>query len=210
MNYETSKRILDIIGAIFGIIIFSPVIFVTAIWIKLVSIDGPIFADAPKRVGKNGKLFFMYKLRSMWPKAHEKMLSDPILSKKYIENNYKLNPDPRLLPGAKFYRKTSIDEMPQFINVLKGEMSLVGPRAYLQSEIDQQLKKYPQAKPYMEILLSVKPGITGPWQVGGRSQIGFVDRVKMDSEYAKKRSLMYDIFIILKTPLAVLTSKGAY
>lgn len=210
MTYDFFKRLIDIIGGIVGLIIFSPLILITAIHIKRVSSDGPIFADAPKRVGKDGKLFFMYKLRSMWPNAHQKMLDDPVLKKKYIENNYKLNPDPRLLPGAKFFRKVSIDEMPQFLNVIKGEMSIVGPRAYLQAEIEQQLEKFPEAKPYMSDLLSVKPGITGPWQVGGRSEIGFLERVKMDSEYAKKRSLMYDILIILKTPLAVLTSKGAY
>lgn len=210
MLYDFSKRILDIVGSIVGIILFSPIMLLTALWIKIVSFDGPIFADIPNRVGKNGKPFFMYKFRSMWPNAHEKMLADPVLSKLYYANNYKLDPDPRLLPGAAFYRKASIDEMPQFFNVLKGEMSLVGPRAYFDHEVIEQVERYPEAKPYMEALLTTKPGITGPWQVGGRSAIGFLERVKIDAEYAKKRSLLYDMVIILKTPLAVLTSKGAY
>lgn len=210
MLYDFSKRILDIVGSIVGIILFSPIMLFTALWIKIVSPGGPVFADAPKRVGKNGKEFFMYKFRSMWPGAHEKMLADPVLSKKYRENNYKLDPDPRLLPGAKVYRKTSIDEMPQFFNILKGEMSIVGPRAYLKAEVKEQLEKYPEANQYMDTLLTTKPGLTGPWQVGGRSQIGFLERVKIDAEYAKKRSILYDVLIILKTPLAVLTSKGAY
>jgi len=210
MFYDFTKRLIDIFGAIIGIILFSPIMLLTALWIKIVSFDGPVFADTPNRVGKNGKPFFMYKFRSMWPNAHQKMLADPVLSKRYFENNYKLDPDPRLLPGAWFYRKVSIDEMPQFFNVLLGQMSIVGPRAYLDHEVEEQLSRFPEARKYMDKALTVKPGITGPWQVGGRSQIGFLDRVKIDAEYAKQRSIMYDLIIILKTPLAVLSSKGAY
>jgi len=210
MLYDFTKRLIDILGAVVGIILFSPIMLVTAIWVKMVSPDGPIFADTPKRVGQNGQLFIMYKFRSMWPNAHAKMLADPVLSKRYFDNNYKLDPDPRLMPGAKFYRKVSIDEMPQFFNVLKGEMSIVGPRAYLDHEVKEQLERFPDARKYMDDLLTTKPGITGPWQVGGRSEIGFVDRVKIDAKYAKTRSILYDLLIILKTPLAVLSSKGAY
>src|SRR5688500_17173616 len=100
--YDITKRLLDILGALVGIVLFSPIMLVLSVWIKLVSPDGPVFADIPLRSGKFGKPFFMYKFRSMYPGAHEKMLADPVLSKLYRENSYKLDPDPRLIPGANF------------------------------------------------------------------------------------------------------------
>lgn len=203
---------MDIFGAIVGIILFSPIIIGVSIWIKLVSPEGPIFADIPERSGKKGKSFKMFKFRSMIPNAHDFLLNDPKLHKKYLDNSYKLEPeeDPRLLPGAIFIRKFSIDEFPQFFNVLKGNMSIVGPRAYYIFELKDQAKKYPEAVPYIQELKKIKPGITGPWQVGGRSQVGFVDRVKMDANYADKRSLMYDLLVVIKTPFAMISAKGAY
>lgn len=210
--YDVGKRILDIVGSIFGIILFSPLLLLTAVWVKIVSPEGPVFADIPLRVGKNGKLFRMYKFRSMIPNAHEYLLKHPQLHKKYMEGNYKIESekDPRLIKGAIFFRKSSIDEMPQFFNVLIGNMSMVGPRAYFDFEIKEQCMRYPESKPFMERLLQTKPGITGPWQVGGRSEIGWVERVRMDAEYTGRRSLLYDLLIILKTPLVVLKGKGAY
>ena len=210
MLYEVGKRIIDIFGAIVGIILFSPLMVFGVLLVKIFSPTGPVFADIPDRVGKNGKTFKMYKFRSMWSGAHEKMLSDPILSKVYKDNNYKLDPDPRIFPGGMFLRKSSIDEMPQFFNVLKGEMSIVGPRAYFPDELKEQSEKFPETYPYIEKLLKVKPGLTGPWQVGGRSSVGFVERVRMDAKYASKRSLLYDLMIILRTPFALLSGKGAY
>ncbi len=208
--YTFSKRIIDIFGAIVGIVLFSPIMLCTALWIKMVSPEGTVFADTPPRVGKDKKPFRMFKFRSMIPNAHEWLLQHPDWYKKYQENDYKLDPDPRLLPGAKFYRKTSIDELPQFFNVLMGDMSLVGPRAYYFFEIDERIKKYPQSEKHLDAAMKAKPGITGPWQVGGRSQVNFVDRAKLDASYAKRRSIMYDLLIILKTPLAVLSSRGAF
>ncbi len=210
--YEFIKRAIDIVGSIFGIILFSPILIGMAIWVKLVSPEGPIFADIPDRVGKNKKPFRLLKFRSMIPNAHEVMLKHPELHKKYIENNYKIeaHEDPRLLPGAAFYRKVSFDELPQFFNVLKGEMSLVGPRAYYFFEIDEQTERYPETKKYIDVVMSIKPGVTGVWQTSGRSEIGFVDRVKLDATYARRRSILYDLLVILKTPLVVLSSKGAY
>ena len=123
---------------------------------------------------------------------------------------FKSKKDPRITKFGSFLRKSSIDETPQFFNVLRGEMSLVGPRAYFPAELIEQGEKYPEAKPYIEELKTVKPGITGPWQVGGRAQIEFVDRAKMDAGYAHKRSLVYDLLIILKTPFAMISAKGAY
>jgi lipopolysaccharide/colanic/teichoic acid biosynthesis glycosyltransferase len=204
MFYDIGKRVLDILGAIVGIILFAPIMIIAAIWVKAVSPEGPVFADIPVRSGKDGKPFFMYKFRSMFPGSHEKMLADPVLREEYVRNNYKLDPDPRLIPGAGLMRKISIDEMPQFFNVFLGQMSLVGPRAYYVHELEEQWDRFPEARKDIEKLKTVKPGITGPWQVGGRSEIGFVDRARIDGEYADKQSLLYDIGIIIKTPYAVI------
>jgi len=205
------KRIIDILGSLLGIVLFSPIMILTSIWIKIVSPSGPVLADIPNRVGKDKKPFRFYKFRSMYPNAHELLKKDAELYDKYVKNNYKLSADedPRLIKGGKFLRKSSIDETPQFFNVLKGEMSIVGPRAYYFDEIENQLKRFPEAKKYIDEVMKIKPGITGLWQVSGRSDIGFVDRVKLDAEYAKKMSLLYDLMIILKTPYVVLTGKGA-
>ncbi|MBI2414993.1 sugar transferase [candidate division WWE3 bacterium] len=200
---------MDIFGAIVGIILFSPLMVAAAILVKIVSPTGPILADIPLRSGKNGKPFFMYKIRSMFPGAHEQMLADPVLSEMHRAGGYKLDPDPRLIPGAKYLRKSSVDEMPQFFNILKGDMSLVGPRPYFVYELIEQYERYPEAQSYVDKLKTVKPGLTGPWQVGGRSELTFVERAKKDAEYANRRSLMYDLLIILKTPFAVISSKGA-
>lgn len=210
--YQISKRILDLLGAVFGIILFSPVMILTALWVKIVSPSGGIFADIPSRVGKDRKPFRFLKFRSMIPNAHNFMLNEPELYKKYVENNYKIDADedPRFLPGAKFIRKYSIDELPQFFNVLRGDMSIVGPRAYFFSEIDEQVVKYPEVKHLLGDVFSVKPGITGLWQVSGRSEIGFPDRVRLDATYAGKKSLLYDLILILKTPFVVITGKGAF
>lgn len=209
--YTFLKRLMDIVGSLLAIIAFSPILVATAIWIKKVSPNGPVFADLPKRVGKNKKPFRFLKFRSMIPNAHEILLKDPVLYKKYVDNNYKINAeeDPRIIKGGVFIRKYSIDELPQFFNVLKGEMSIVGPRAYYFFEIEEQEKRYPETSELIKRAVSVKPGITGPWQVSGRSLIGFVERVKLDADYANNRSILYDILIVIKTPYVVLTKKGA-
>lgn len=209
MLYDVGKRIIDIIGSIVGIVIFSPIMLLTAIWIKIVSPEGPVFADIPDRVGKGGTEFRMFKFRSMIPNAQKWLEDRPEWLKKYRDNSYKLDPDPRWIKGAVFLRKSSIDEMPQFFNIFLGQMSLVGPRAYFPFELEEQAKRYPESKRHIDEVLTIKPGLTGPWQVGGRSDIGFKERIKMDAEYAKNRSLTYDISIILRTPLAVLLQKGS-
>jgi len=209
--YKVGKRLIDIVGSIIGIFLFWPLMLVTAIHIKRVSPKGPVLADIPKRRGRGGKEFTFLKFRSMIPNAHQWLLDRPKFHKEYIENNYKIasEDDPRVISGGVFMRKYSVDELPQFFNVLKGDMSIVGPRAYYPFEVEEQLKKHPEASVYIEKLSKVKPGITGAWQVGGRSEIGFLDRVKMDAEYADKRSLLYDLWVILKTPYVVITKKGA-
>ncbi len=208
--YNFIKRILDIIGAIIGIILFSPILVITALLIKL-DTEGPVLADTPMRVGKDGKLFRMYKFRSMVPGAFELLKRNPELLKKYKENSYKLdiNEDPRITRVGRFIRKTSIDEMPQLFNILQGEMSIVGPRAYYPFELEEQQQKFPESREFVKIILSAKPGLTGLWQISGRSEINFDKRVELDAYYVQRQSNLYDIWIILKTVPVVLTSRGA-
>lgn len=211
MFYDLLKRLIDIILSLFLVIIFSPIIVIFAVAIKL-DTSGPVFADTPKRVGRNGKLFRMYKFRSMVKNAHELLVNDPEFRKlheEYKKGGYKLRRDPRITRIGRFIRKYSIDEIPQFLNVLRGEMSIVGPRAYYPDELRDQQKEYPHTKSAVKIVLSVKPGITGVWQVSGRSDINFDKRIHLDAEYAKRRSIIYDFWIILKTPIAMLSGKGA-
>lgn len=202
------KRLIDIIGSIVGIILFSPIMLLTAICIKINS-DGPVFADTPMRVGKDGIHFKMYKFRSMVVGAHRILHKNPKLLKEYKKNSYKIVDDPRVTEVGRCIRKVSIDEMPQFFNVLKGDMSIVGIRPYYPFELEEQQQKYPQSKKFVKIVLQSKPGITGVWQVSGRSNINFDKRVKMDAGYVQKKSIPYDIQLILKTIPVVLLGKGA-
>ena len=151
----------------------------------------------------------MFKFRSMVANAEEILKRDKNLYEKYKKNSYKIFDDPRITNIGRIIRRFSIDEMPQFFNVLKGEMSIVGPRAYLPDELVEQQKVYPETKKYVKSLLSVKPGITGFWQVSGRSEINFDKRIQMDAEYAERRSIVYDILIVLKTPAAMVIGRGA-
>jgi len=209
--YEISKRLLDILFSLFLLTLFLPIIIFVALAIKFTS-PGPIFADTPARVGKNGRLFKMYKFRSMVQNAHEILREDPKfaeLYQAYKMGSYKLKNDPRITPIGHFIRTYSLDELPQFLNILQGDMSLVGPRAYYPDELRDQQKKYPQTRDSVKIVLSVKPGLTGYWQVSGRSEINFDKRIEMDARYVTKRSLIYDMYIIAKTPYAMLSGKGA-
>lgn len=211
MIYDFLKRLMDIVLAIILLIFFFPIALVTAITIKLES-RGPIFADTPKRVGKNGKLFKPYKFRSMIVNAHRLLHTDPkfkTLLKEYKKSSYKLHRDPRVTRVGKFIRKHSIDEIPQFINVLMGEMSIVGPRPYYPDELEEQQKTFLETRKLVEEVLRVKPGISGEWQVSGRSNLNFDKRIQMDAEYGRRKSLLYDILIILKTPWAMISGKGA-
>lgn len=205
------KRILDVVLAAVILIIFAPLSLLTAILIKLDS-EGPILADVPERVGEDGKKFKMYKFRSMVTNAHYLLRIDPRFKKlfnEYKKGSYKLKDDPRVTRIGEFIRKHSIDEIPQLINVLKGEMSIVGPRAYYPDELDHQRKKYPQTKKLVKKVLSVKPGITGLWQVSGRSEMNFDKRITIDASYVDNISLWNDLKIIFKTPLVMISGKGA-
>jgi len=205
------KRFLDIVLSLILIILFLPLALVIAILIKLDS-SGPIFADVPERVGENGRKFKMYKFRSMIVNAHYLLRTDKRFKKLYEEykrENYKLKDDPRVTKIGRLIRKHSLDEIPQLFNVLKGEMSLVGPRAYYPDELSYQQKIFPHTKSLFKKVLSVKPGISGLWQVSGRSDLDFEKRIALDASYVDNLSLVNDLKIILKTPWVMITGKGA-
>ena len=201
------KRLIDIISSLLLLIIFSPILIIVSAIIKLTSTGPVIFKQ--KRVGKNG-LFYMYKFRSMRIGDNDKFLKEkyPDLWIKYKNNDWKLsvNEDPRITTIGKIVRQTSIDEMPQFINVLRGEMSLVGPRAYRNEELNEYATKYPNTQKYIANIRSIKPGITGQWQVSGRNNLSFEKRSKLDSDYANNRSILNEIIIIIKTPFAMFSN----
>lgn len=211
MPYDIIKRIIDVIGSCILILFFVPVGIVTSLAI-IIDTPGPIFADTPERVGQKGKPFKLFKFRSMIINAHDKLRTDPkfkALYQQYKRNSYKLKEDPRVTNVGKFIRKHSLDEIPQLVNVLRGEMSLVGPRPYYPDELVEQQRKYPHTKELVGVVLSAKPGITGYWQVSGRSEVNFDKRIKMDADYVTKRSVFFDILILLKSPGAMISGKGA-
>ncbi|MCL4338873.1 sugar transferase [Patescibacteria group bacterium] len=208
---NTLKRFIDIVGSLVLLVLFSPICLILAFAIKMDS-EGPVFADTPERVGRHGKLFKMYKFRSMVVNAHQMLRKDPkmrLLYEQYKKNSYKLKEDPRVTSLGKMIRKHSLDEIPQLLNVLCGDMSLVGPRAYYPDELVNQQKKYPKTRDLVKKVLSIRPGITGYWQVSGRSEVNFDKRIAMDADYVNHRSLWYDVKILLKTPFAMITGKGA-
>jgi lipopolysaccharide/colanic/teichoic acid biosynthesis glycosyltransferase len=215
MLYDFIKRTVDILASVVLIIIFSPVMLLTAVIIKITA-PGPILVEPGnshmKRIGKDGKIFRLYKFRSMPVNSDSILATDPKFRKLYDEwkkSNYKLHHDPRVTPFGKFIRKYSIDETPQLFNVLKGDMSLVGPRPYHRQELEEQQKLYPHTAKFVKETQTVKPGVTGFWQVTGRSSINFDKRIEMDAAYALKKSLLMDVMIILKTPFAMISGKNA-
>tara|TARA_X000001036_G_scaffold77504_1_gene69107 strand:- start:2734 stop:3324 length:591 start_codon:yes stop_codon:yes gene_type:complete len=194
----------DKIFSISVLIIISPLLVVVALLIILN--DGFPVIFQQNRVGKDGKFFKMYKFRSMVKNAEEILKSDQELYERYVKNDFKLSAqeDIRILPFGNFIRKTSIDELPQFFNVLKGEMSVVGPRPVVGKELDILYNK--NSKKYR----SVKPGVTGLWQASGRSNLSGEKRVQLELEGIEKKSLKFDIYIIFKTILQVLKRTGAH
>ena len=202
--YLFVKRLIDIVASILLLILTSPIFFIISMIYLFGDSKGPLFFKQ-QRYGKNGSLIDVYKFRSMIMNADEKLRNNEELYRKYIENNYKLEPyeDPRITKLGRILRNTSLDEFPQLLNVLKGEMSLVGPRPIVKEE----LVEYKNRK---EEFLSVKPGITGYWQVKGRSNIGYPERVEFELHYIKHQSLLLDLKILLQTIVVIFTKKGAY
>src|SRR5579871_3317426 len=205
------KRLMDIAGSIMGLILCLPVLLLIAIAIKLTS-KGPILFRQV-RLGRHGKRFTFLKFRSMYanndPRIHEEYVKQFIVGESGTEQNagqqklYKLTADPRITPVGRFLRNTSLDELPQFLNVLSGEMSLVGPRPPVIYEYERYDLWHKQR------LSAVKPGITGLWQVDGRSRVKFDEMVRLDIRYARSWSLWLDIKILLQTPRAVVSGNGA-
>lgn len=197
--YEVIKRIIDIVASFIGLILLSPLILIVSMLIKLESKGEVIFKQ--KRVGLNGKEFYMYKFRSMVINAEE--LKEQLESQNEMSGPmFKIKDDPRITKVGKFIRKTSIDELPQLINVIKGDMSLVGPRPSLPKEV----KKFEQ---WMMERLEVKPGLTCIWQISGRNNIDFEDWMKLDIKYVRERSLVLDFKLIFKTIFVLFGDKNA-
>ncbi|AID43999.1 glycosyltransferase [Candidatus Arthromitus sp. SFB-mouse-Japan] len=187
--YEILKRTLDIIVSLISLIILSPILLIVALLVKADS-KGPVIFSQP-RVGKNGKIFKMYKFRSMVENA-EDILRELKSKNEMSGPMFKIKHDPRVTRIGRFIRKTSLDELPQLINVLKGDMSLVGPRPNLPREVKQFDK-------WMLDKLVVRPGLTCFWQVMGRNSIGFIEWMKLDIKYVEERNLILDIVLIIKT-----------
>jgi len=188
-----------------GVIIFLPVSAVITILIKLTSPGPVIFKQI--RIGENGKRFHMYKFRTMYcdlPDDIHRNYVSQLIQGKCNDTTYKIVDDPRITKAGMLLRKFSLDEIPQFVNVLKGEMSLVGPRPALPYEFEQYQNWH------RERICSVKPGLTGLWQVDGRSRTTFDEMVRMDLRYKKSHSLYIDIKILFKTVLVLFTTKGGY
>ncbi|MBU8586948.1 sugar transferase [Priestia megaterium] len=202
--YLASKRSLDIAGASIGLILTLPIFVIISVLYLFGKNKGPVFFQQ-KRIGRNGSVFKLYKFRSMIVNAEKVLKEDKILYQKYLDNNYKLEPeeDPRITKLGRFLRKTSLDELPQLLNVLRGEMSLVGPRPVIEDE----LKEYDER---LEDFLSTKPGVTGYWQICGRSEVGYPERANLEFYYIDHQGFILDSKIIVNTILLVLTRKGAY
>lgn len=198
--YSITKRLIDIVGSLCGIILLSPLFLIVAILIKLEDPKGKVFF-AQDRNGRYPKTFKMYKFRSMVHNA-EDLLKDLMDRNEQTGPVFKINDDPRITKVGKFIRKTSIDELPQLFNVLKGDMSLVGPRPPIPHEVDQY-------NSYQMQRLAVKPGLTCIWQVSGRNNIGFDEWVEMDIEYIKTRNLWLDIKLIFKTVFVLFGDENA-
>lgn len=204
MIYPAIKRLIDIAAAVILAAVFLPIWIIVPIIIWFDSGWPVIYSH--KRVGQNGRIFWLYKFRTMVKNADELLYKkNKRLLKKFKAGDWKLSDDPRITRLGRFLRNLTIDEFPQLYNVLTGEMSLVGPRAYIQKELVDQTKKYPQTKAWIKTILSVKPGVTGPWQTSGRNIIPFDKRAKMDLNYAKHYNIWWDILIIIRTPAAMLS-----
>jgi len=207
-NYPAGlKRCIDVAGSLAALLVLSPLFAIIAALIKLTS-QGPVFFKQ-KRVGQFGEEFTCFKFRSMY------INNDPAIHQEYVRNlinkkvedsdgTFKIKNDPRVTSIGRFIRKTSLDELPQFINVLKGDMSLVGPRP----PIPYELESY--ALWHRRRIMEARPGITGEWQVNGRSRTTFDEMVRMDLHYIRNQSLWLDLKILFKTPFAVLSGDGAY
>lgn len=200
--YLSIKRCFDIIASLFALIVLSPIFLIIMASICLESKGSPIYKQ--KRIGKNGKYFYIYKFRTMYIDSQERLkelLKDPKIKKEW-EENFKLSNDPRVTKVGKVLRKTSLDELPQLLNIFNGTMSIVGPRPI----IDGEIEKYGLLK---NKFLSVTPGLTGWWACNGRSQLDYNERIRLELYYVNHQSLKLDIKCLFKTAISVLKREGA-
>ena len=198
--YNIIKRLIDIVASACGLIVLSPILLIVSILIKIESKGPVIFAQ--ERVGKDLKTFKMYKFRSMVNDAEE--LKEKLMKYNQMSGPmFKMDNDPRVTKIGKFIRKTSIDELPQLINVIKGDMSLVGPRPSLPKEVKE-------FEPWMKKRFQVKPGLTCYWQVSGRNNIDFEEWMKLDIKYIEDKSILLDIKLIVKTAFLLFGDKNAH
>ena len=198
--YDFFKRFFDIVLSLIALILLSPIFLIIAILVKTTS-EGPVIFKH-KRVGLHGKEIGIYKFRSMVINAEELIKSFTPEQKEEYEKNFKLENDPRITKVGNFLRKTSLDELPQLLNILKGDISIVGPRPIMDVETEIFGN-------YRELLLSVKPGLTGFWAANGRSDTSYNRRRAMEIYYVKNRSLFFDIKIIFQTVISVFKGEGA-
>ena len=200
--YYLIKRSFDIVMSLLSLIVLSPIFLIIIIAIHIDSKGKAIFKH--KRIGKDGKYIYLYKFRSMYTDSKERLeelLKDPKIKKEW-EANFKLDNDPRITKIGAVLRKTSLDELPQLLNILKGEMSIVGPRPV----VDKEIEKFGI---YKDKLLSVLPGLTGWWACNGRSCTSYDERIKLEIYYINNRGILLDLKVILKTFIAVLRRSGA-
>lgn len=199
-QYTFLKRVFDIFVGLLALIVLSPIILIVAVLVKMDSPGPVVFGH--ERIGKNNKKIKVYKFRSMYQNSQEIFDNFTEEQKKEYYINFKLDNDPRITKIGSFLRKTSLDELPQLINIIKGDMSFVGPRPIVEKEVE----KY---GPYFEKFVSVTPGLTGYWQANGRSDTTYDQRVQMDMYYIDNRSFVMDIKIIVKTFTSVIKKEGA-
>ena len=198
-----AKRVFDIVGALALLLMLAPVLLVVAILVRL---SGPNVLFAHPRVGQGGRLFPCYKFRTMVPDAQlvlERLLAERPDLRVEWERDFKLKDDPRVTPVGKFLRKYSLDELPQFWNVLRGDMSLVGPRPIIPDELERYGR-------HADCYLAARPGVTGLWQISGRSDVDYERRIQLDREYMNRRCVTMDLAIVFKTAWVVLMRRGAY
>lgn len=200
--WDALKRVIDLVGSAALLTLLSPLLILVAVAIKVDS-RGPLFF-AHRRLGRAGRHFDCLKFRTMERDAEHRVFEDESLRRQYVRNHFKIasHLDPRVTRLGAFLRRSSLDELPQLWNVVKGDMALVGPRPIVALESTHYGDE-------LDALLSVRPGITGRWAVGGRSQVGYPARVEVELEYVRQRSLATDMLILLRTPWAVLSQRGA-
>ncbi|MBC2316173.1 sugar transferase [Listeria booriae] len=200
-RYPIVKRGIDVLGASVGLLLLTPLFLILTAIIKLSDVSAPVVFKQ-ERIGKNGTRFMMYKFRTMVPNAEAKL--EELLQFNEVEGAmFKMKQDPRITKVGRFLRKTSIDELPQLVNVLKGEMSLVGPRLPLEREVaEYSVRDYRR--------LSITPGCTGLWQVSGRNDVSFAEMVNLDLEYIQKVSFSLDMHILIRTVRVILVPNSAY